>query len=140
MPCISERIVICANHASVLLYGLSLETGEILWKCSRRAFGPGEVGGSPDYYVAGISENQVILVGDRHCRSVDLQTGSQNWVVQIPVSSGRAECRGERCVIPLRYGQAATVNLSTGTLIQPSVVDPRIILWRSMERLQVTLN
>ncbi len=124
VPCISERIVICANHASVLLYGLSLETGEILWKCSRRAFGPGEVGGSPDYYVAGISENQVILVGDRHCRSVDLQTGSQNWVVQIPVSSGRAECRGERCVIPLRYGQAATVNLSTGTLIQPSAVDP----------------
>lgn len=124
VPCIADRIVVCSNHASVSLYGLSLETGEILWKCSRRAFGPGEVGGSPDYYVAGISGSQVILVGDRHCRSVDLQTGVQNWVVQIPVGSGRADCRGDRCVIPMRYGQALTVNISTGTLIPQSGVEP----------------
>ena len=124
VPCISDRIVVCGNHASVSLFGLSLETGEILWKCSRRAFGAGEVGGSPDYYVAGISGNQVILVGDRHCRSVDLKTGAQNWVVPIPVGSGRAECRGDRCVIPMQYGQALSVNLSTGTLIPQPVVDP----------------
>ena len=123
VPCISDRIVVCGNHASVSLYGLSLETGEILWKSSRRAFGVGEVGGSPDYYVAGISGSQVVLVGDRHCRSVDLQTGVQNWVVQIPVGSGRAGCHGDRCVIPMRSGQALTVNLSTGTLIPQSVAE-----------------
>ena len=89
VPCISDGIVVCSNHASVSLYALSLETGEILWKSSRRAFGAGDVGRSPDYYVAGISGSQVILIGDRHCRSVDLQTGDQNWVVQIPVCSGR---------------------------------------------------
>jgi len=124
VPCISDGIIVCGNHASVSLFGLSLETGEILWKCSRRAFGAGEVGGSPDYYVAGISGSQVILVGDRHCRSVDLQTGTQNWVVQIPVGSGRAECRGDRCVIPMQYGQALSVNLTKGTLIPQSVVNP----------------
>ena len=124
VPCISDNIVVCANYASVSLYGLSLETGEILWKRSRRAFGAGEVGGSPDYYIAGISGSQVVLVGDRHCRSVNLQTGVQNWVVQIPVGSGRAECRGDRCLIPMRYGQALTVNLATGTMIPQSVVDP----------------
>ncbi len=123
VPCISEGIVVCGNHASVSLYGLSLESGEILWKSSRRAFGAGEVGGSPDYYVAGICSRQVILVGDRHCRSVELTTGDQNWVVQIPAGSGRAECRGDRCVIPMRYGQALTVNLSSGTLIPQSIVD-----------------
>ena len=123
VPCVSDGIVVCSNHASVSLYGLSLENGEILWKCSRRAFGAGEVGGSPDYYVVGICDRQVILVGDRHCRSVDLKTGDQNWVVQIPAASGRAECRGDRCIIPLRYGQALTVNLSNGTLIPPSIVD-----------------
>ncbi|MBC7964336.1 MAG: PQQ-like beta-propeller repeat protein, partial [Fuerstia sp.] len=123
VPCISEGIVVCGNHASVSLYGLSLKSGEILWKSSRRAFGAGEVGGSPDYYVAGICGRQVILVGDRHCRSVELTTGDQNWVVQIPAGSGRAECRGDRCVIPMRYGQALTVNLSGGTLIPQSIVD-----------------
>ncbi|MEJ7592766.1 MAG: PQQ-binding-like beta-propeller repeat protein [Planctomycetaceae bacterium] len=123
VPCVSDGIVVCGNHASVSLYGLSLESGEILWKRSRRAFGAGEVGGSPDYYVVGICGHQVIMIGDRHCRSVELKTGEQNWVVQIPAASGRAECRGDRCVIPLRYGQALTVNLTSGTLIPPSVVD-----------------
>ena len=124
VPCVADGIVVCCNHASASLYGLSLETGEILWKSSRRAFGAGEVGGSPDYYVAGICGNQIILVGDRHCRSVDLKTGDQNWVVQISGSSGRAECRGDRCVIPMRYGQAVTVNLSSGTLVPQSIIDP----------------
>ena len=123
VPCISDGIIVCGNHGSASIYGIALETGEIQWKSSRRAFGGGEVGGSPDYYVAGICGRQVLLVGDRHCRSIDLSTGVQNWVVQIPVTSGRAECRGDRCVIPLRYGQALTVNLSSGTLITPSLVD-----------------
>ena len=123
VPCIADGIVVCSSHASASLCGLSLETGEILWKSSRRAFGAGEVGGSPDYYVAGICGSQIILVGDRHCRSVDLKTGDQNWVVQIPGGSGRAECRGDRCVIPMRYGQAVTVNLSSGALVPQSIID-----------------
>ena len=123
VPSISEEIVVCCNHASPSLYGLSLKNGEILWKSSRRAFGAGDVGGSPDYYVAGICGDQVILIGDRHCRSVGLKSGEQNWVVQIPASSGRGECRGDRCVIPVREGQALLVNLSNGSLITTSFVD-----------------
>lgn len=123
VPCISDEIVVCCNHASPLLYGLSLKNGEILWKSSRRAFGAGDVGGSPDFYIAGICGDQVILIGDRHCRSVGLKSGEQNWVVQIPASSGRGECRGDRCIIPVREGQALLVNLSNGTLIAPSFVD-----------------
>jgi len=126
VPCISDGIVVCCTHESASLYGLSIETGEIVWKTSRRAFGAGEVGGSPDYYVAGISGDQIILVGDRHCRSVHLQTGIQNWVVQIPAVSGRAECRGDRCVIPLFAGQAVTVNLNSGTLISQAIIKPLV--------------
>lgn len=122
VPCIADGIVVCCNHASSSLYGVSLQNGEIMWKSSRRAFGAGEVGGSPDYYVAGICGSQIILVGDRHCRSVDLKSGDQNWAVQIPASSGRAACSGNRCVIPVRYGQAVLVDLSSGTLIAPSFV------------------
>ena len=122
VPCISDGIVVCCTHDSALLYGLSLETGEILWKSSRRAFGAGEVGGSPDYCIAGISGDQVILVGDRHCRSVNLRNGIQNWVVQIQGISGRAECRGDRCLIPMLSGQAVTVDLTSGVLISESPV------------------
>ena len=123
VPCISDEIIVCCSHFSESVCGLSLQTGEILWKSSRRAFGAGEVGGSPDYYIAGICGTQVILIGDRHCRSLDLQSGDQNWVVEIHGTSGRAECRGDRCVIPMRSGQAVTVNLLTGTLIPQSILD-----------------
>jgi len=123
VPSISDDIIICCNHHSVSVHGLSLRTGEILWKSSRRAFGAGEVGGSPDHYVAGISQQQVILIGDRHCRSLNLKTGEQNWVVEIHGSSGRAECRGDRCIIPLRYGRAMAVNLATGSLIPESILE-----------------
>ncbi len=124
VPCISDGIIVCCNHESAFLYGLSVKTGDVLWKSSRRAFGAGDVGGSPDYYVAGISGGQIILVGDRHCRSVNLHTGVQNWVVQTPAVSGKAECRGDRCVIPLFAGQAVTVDLKSGTLISQSIVKP----------------
>jgi outer membrane protein assembly factor BamB len=124
VPCISNEIIVCCNHHSAAVYGLSLQTGEILWKSSRRAFGAGEVGGSPDYYVAGISQDQVIMIGDRHCRSLDLKTGDQNWVVEIHENSGRAECRGNRCVIPIRSGPAVAVDLAIGKVIPQSVLEP----------------
>lgn len=122
VPHISDEIVVCCNHYSASVTGLSLQTGEIIWRTSRQASGPGEIGGSPDFYVAGIAGMQVILVGARHCRSLDLRTGEQKWAVEIHGISGRAECRGDRCVIPMSSGQAVTVNLESGTLIPESLI------------------
>ena len=118
LPMTGEGVIVCTDHRSRRLHGLNADTGEILWSTSRRAFGPGETGGSPDHYVAGIAGSQAILIGDRHCRSVDLKTGDQNWVVAITRTSGRAECRGRRCLIPQADGRVISVNTDDGTIIR----------------------
>ncbi|MEZ6032375.1 MAG: PQQ-binding-like beta-propeller repeat protein [Planctomycetaceae bacterium] len=122
VPHISGGMIVCCNHYSTCVTGLSLQNGEIVWRTERQASGPGEIGGSADFYIAGITGLQVILVGARHCRSLDLKTGEQKWAVEIQGISGLAECRGNRCVIPVSSGQAATVNLETGTLIPESFI------------------
>ena len=126
MPIAGDGIIVCTDSRSSRLYGIDARNGEILWSTSRRAFGPGDTGGSPDYYIAGIAKGQAILVGERHCRSVSLKTGDQNWVVATMRSSGRAECRGERCLIPLADGQVICVNTNDGTFIRqrPSFLPP----------------
>ncbi|MFO1003988.1 MAG: PQQ-binding-like beta-propeller repeat protein, partial [Planctomycetaceae bacterium] len=118
LPMTSEGVIVCTDHRSSRLHGLSADTGEILWSTSRRAFGPGDTGGSPDHYVAGIARGQAILIGERHCRSVNLKTGDQNWVVAITRTSGRAECRGGRCLIPQADGRVISVNTDDGTIIR----------------------
>lgn len=130
-PMAGDGVIVCTDHRSRRLHGLSADTGEILWSTSRRAFGPGDTGGSPDHYVAGIVGSQAILVGERHCRSVSLKTGDQNWVVAITRTSGRAECRGGRILIPQADGRVICVNTDDGTIIrqrpsfQPTEASPQ---------------
>lgn len=118
LPIAGDGIIVCTDNRSARLHGIDALTGEILWSTSRRAFGPGDTGGSPDYYIAGITSGQAILIGERHCRSVSLKTGDQNWVVATMRSSGRAECRGDRCLIPQADGQVICVNTNDGTIIR----------------------
>ena len=118
LPMTGDGVIVCTDTRSQRLHGINAETGEIIWSVSRRAFGPGDTGGSPDYYVAGITNGQAILVGERHCRSVSLKTGDQNWVVAIMRTSGRAECRGRRCLIPQADGHVLSVNTDDGTIVR----------------------
>ena len=126
LPIASNDIIVCTDNRSSRLHGIDARTGEILWSTSRRAFGPGDTGGSPDYYIAGVASGQAILIGERHCRSISLKTGDQNWVVATMRSSGRAECRGDRCLIPQVDGQVICVNTKDGTIIRqrPSFLPP----------------
>ncbi len=126
LPIADDGIIVCTDNRSSRLHGIDARTGEILWSTSRRAFGPGDTGGSPDYYIAGIASGQAILIGERHCRSISMKTGDQNWVVPTMRSSGRAECRGDRCLIPQVDGQVICVNTNDGTIIRqrPSFLPP----------------
>ncbi len=118
IPFASDGVVVCSNSESANLFGINVANGEILWKTSRRAFGPGDIGGSPDYYIAGISGSHVIVIGERHCRSLDLRTGVQNWAIPMQPTLGRAECRDNKCLIPLANGRVAAIDLTTGREIR----------------------
>lgn len=121
LPSAAHNIVVGLDSQSSRVHGIDTTSGQILWSTSRRAFGPGNVGGSADYYLAGISGTQVVLIGERHCRSLDLKTGDQNWVVQIGTTTGRAECRGNRCLIPQADGHVMVISLNDGTAVRKRV-------------------
>ncbi len=118
LPVADQSMVVCVHSRSNNVVGIDTTSGEIQWQTSRRAFGPGEIGGSPDHYIAGINDGQIILIGERHCRSLNLKTGDQNWVVPIQHAIGRAECRGDRCLIPQQDGTLLTLNTTTGSIVQ----------------------
>lgn len=117
LPVESQGVIVTADEHSDHIYAVSSSSGEILWKASRRAFGPGDVGGSPDEYVAGISNDHVVLIGERHCRSLDLKTGVQNWTVPLGKTTGRADCGRDFCLIPVSGGQVMAVRVADGTEI-----------------------
>ncbi len=116
-PVTNGSVIICSSPMSTTVKAVDLQTGRILWQVNRLAFGPGDVGNSPDYYVAGLFEQQVILVGKRHCRSLDLMNGTQRWVTEIPLSSGRAICGGQYCLIPQVSGPLIFLRLTDGRII-----------------------
>ncbi len=118
VPFANDDLLVCSDSQSLMVAGVDTRTGEILWQSSRRAFGPGDVGNSYDLYIAGLSGNQAIMIGEHHCRSIDLKTGDQIWVVPVLRSTGRAECRGDRCLIPQSDGRTLLVNLKDGTTIR----------------------
>lgn len=116
-PVTNGRVIVCSSPVSTTVKAVDIETGKILWQVDRRAFGPGDVGNSPDYYVAALLDQQVILAGKRHCRSLDLSNGTQHWVTEIPNASGRAICGGQYCLIPQSSGPLIFIRLSDGKMV-----------------------
>ena len=60
-------------------------TGELVWSVSREAEGLGTLEGSADQYAVATEGDQVLLVGERHLRSISLLDGKQ--ILGDPTSS-----------------------------------------------------
>lgn len=116
-PVTNGQVIVCCNPKSSSVKAVDIKTGRIVWQVARRAFGPGDTGNSADLYVAGLLEQQVILIGQRHCRSLDIATGDQQWVAEIPNSSGRAVCGSDHCLIPQSDGPLIMIQLSDGAIV-----------------------
>jgi len=114
VPFERHGIVVCTDTLAERLCGVDAQTGQILWQVSRSVPGQGESWSSRDRYVAGLTDNSVILIGERHCRSVELTTGVQNWVTPIPATVGRAVCDEVRCLLPAADGRIRIVRTSDG--------------------------
>jgi outer membrane protein assembly factor BamB len=116
VPFEGHGIVVCTDTLSERLCGVDAKTGRILWQVSRSIPGQGDSWSSHDRYVAGLTDTSVILIGERHCRSLELTTGIQNWVTPIPATAGRAVCGEGRCLLPAADGRIRIVRTSDGLL------------------------
>ncbi len=101
-----------SNHVSCI----DTTNGNITWQIPRESASGGVMEGSHDQYAAGVTDDQLILIGDRHIRAVNVADGSQRWATYLPPQSGKATCNDQLCLVPLQNGQLAYVNLADGTL------------------------
>lgn len=120
LPLSDEKIVICTAPNSVELQAIEAQTGKVVWKVPRIVSGSSGPGGSPDLLAAGLFENQVILVGERHCRSLDLASGDPLWIVETGLCSGSPLCSRDRIVLPQLDGRPLVVDLNRGRLVEQS--------------------
>ncbi len=116
------RPVICGHrifHAapgSQVLSCLDVRTGRIEWQVSRQAAGQGVVSSSRDLYAAACSDAGLVLIGQRHLRVVEPETGVQVLVTEIPPQTGRAICDDRLCLIPVQDGAIVAADLAAGSI------------------------
>jgi outer membrane protein assembly factor BamB len=117
VPIVSEGVLICSAPASSQINALDTQTGRILWQVSRQSNSPELTGGAfagADNYAVGAVDGKVVLIGNRHCRALDLHSGQQLWNSTVTPSTGRAVCDRQQCLIPESDGTVARVLLQGG--------------------------
>ena len=112
---IAEGRVLITPAASGKLICLDLSTGNMVWAKTR---GDG-------FYVAGIRDGKVVIVGRSQVRALRLDNGESAWEHHVPlpagaVPTGRCMLSEAYCYLPLSTGEVAAYDLATGDLIARS--------------------
>ncbi|MCA9063179.1 MAG: PQQ-like beta-propeller repeat protein, partial [Planctomycetaceae bacterium] len=115
-PVTDGNVIIWASEWSRAVNCVSVSTGELQWKVSRFAYGPGGLGGDPDVYCAGICGDRVVLAGREHVRALNLTSGIQEWMLPVSRATGRAVCDATTCLIPEADGNVVHIDITSGTV------------------------
>lgn len=115
-PFLHQRRMYWSAQQSSHVSCIDTTNGKIIWQVPRGIVSGGVMEGSHDQYAAGVTDDQLILVGDRHIRSINVADGTKVWATYLPPQSGRATCNDQFCLVPLQNGTMAYVNLPNGTL------------------------
>tara|TARA_R110002095_G_scaffold163200_1_gene141364 strand:+ start:30680 stop:35317 length:4638 start_codon:yes stop_codon:yes gene_type:complete len=111
-PVISGNKVIYTPPDSETLVCLDLITGSYCW--TKRAK-------ETSLYLAGVVENQILLVGTNGARAISLKTGKTDWSTRFEKSAGQpsglAVIADQRLHIPLQSGQVWTLDVKSGKII-----------------------
>ncbi|MCA9083838.1 MAG: PQQ-binding-like beta-propeller repeat protein [Planctomycetaceae bacterium] len=113
-PLFDHGVMIWAADNSAQVRCVRTSTGELLWSVPRFVESPGALEGSHDDYAAWLSEDRVILLGERHVRSLSVSDGDQHWVTTIQPQTGFADCDDNHCLIPLVDGTIISVRTADG--------------------------
>ncbi len=108
---ISDNHVVLTPGESEYLYCLDLRTGKSKWKNIRKR--------ETMLYVAGIQQDQIILVSGRSLKSIDLNDGSQKWespIVEIGLPTGRGFMSQGYLYLPTNQETLAKIDLADGSI------------------------
>jgi outer membrane protein assembly factor BamB len=111
LPMVVDGRVIVTPRDSDEIHCLNLLDGSLQWKRPR---GQG-------LYVAGVSDDRIIVVGRRQIEALSLKDGSAIWApVQLPPPSGRAFLTDDLLHVPLSTAEVATIDLNRGRILARS--------------------
>lgn len=109
-----QRVLLTPPDAADLIC-LNLLDGSEIWRRPR-----GE-----RQFLAGVYNDEVLVVGSRHVEALQLATGEPAWESSIPISGpgGRGFRHGHYYVLPLVTGEVITIDLQQQRMIACSRVD-----------------
>lgn len=113
-PLIRDGRLYWASSSSDDVHCIDVNSGKIIWRDSKLVQQPGRMEGSRDDYVLTTTDSSVILIGNRHIRAVDKDTGAPLWVTPIGEQTGRAYANESTALIPQLDGKPLQVDLRTG--------------------------
>ncbi len=105
-----SNIVYLPAH-SEHLHCLDLASGRTRWRVRRDDL----EASTATEYVAAVTDEAVVVVGRRKCRSLALETGSEKWTVRLGSSpTGRGVCLGTNYQVPLDDGRVLCLDVESG--------------------------
>ena len=108
-PIITGSVVYAMPIQSADIVAISIETGRELWKVQRE--------NDTTMSLVDTTAGQVVLVGDRFVRALDVNDGSEIWRTRVPTVVGRGVGVGRELMLPIATGQLLRVDLDQGNVV-----------------------
>lgn len=113
--------IVCSEPGRQSISCFDAVSGSKVWSVPHIGSGRLATAGK-DLHVLLHDGDRLILSGTGHCRCLDPDTGQQRWLVTPGNLSGTGVVSGNFCLLPIRGGTTAVVDLERGCLMPGSRV------------------
>ncbi len=103
-PQVHGSNIIYLPRTSNYVHCIDLKSGKTKWKIPR----------SDAEYIGTVTRDQLLLVGKRYCKSINMKDGTVIWTQAPGMPSGRGVCIGSTYLIPLQSGRISAIDMMTG--------------------------
>lgn len=114
-PVVSHGKVLLAPSDGTALHAINLRDGTLAWTVNRIDVTSKEPL-PPDYYLAGVFDDKVILVGKQNVHALDLNTGKTLWNTVTGMPCGRGIANEDTYFLPVRGNEIVSISLKTGQI------------------------
>lgn len=115
-PVISQGKVLLAPSDGTALHCINLRDGTLAWTLNRIDVASKDPL-PPNYYLAGVFDDKVILIGKNNVHAVDLNTGKPLWNTTTGMPCGRGIANEDTYFLPVRGNEIVSLSLKTGQII-----------------------
>ncbi|MFT3882563.1 MAG: PQQ-binding-like beta-propeller repeat protein [Gemmatales bacterium] len=114
-PVVSQGKVLLAPSDGTALHCINLRDGTLAWTLNRIDVASKDPL-PPDYYLAGVFDDKVILIGKQNVHAVDLNTGKPLWNTMTGMPCGRGIANDDTYFLPVRSNEIISLSLKTGQI------------------------